>query len=105
MDLRFALRPLAGRPAFTAIAPSTLALCIGANAAVSSLVYTVLLRPFSFPEPDELVHIHSVLGEAANRARPRAPTCATGGRTTGRSRRLASYYTWNTRLTDNGVAH
>lgn len=82
MDLRFALRSLAARPAFTAIVLSTLALCIGAKAAVSSLVYTVLLKPFSFPEPDELVRIHSVLGESGERretsspcAKPRSEPC------------------------------
>ena len=56
-DLRYALRGLSRRPAFTFAAVLTLALGIGATTAIFSVVYSVLIKPLAYPNPDELVRI------------------------------------------------
>jgi putative ABC transport system permease protein len=59
-DLRFVLRSLAKTPGFTTTAVVVLAVGIGANTAIFSVVNTILLKPLSYPEPESLVQLVNV---------------------------------------------
>jgi putative ABC transport system permease protein len=67
-NLRYALRVLWKSPAFSIIAVATLALGIGANTAIFSVIESALLRPLPFPKADRLVRVYETFDENGSRS-------------------------------------
>lgn len=61
-DLEFGLRTLRARPGFTVVMIATLALGIGANTAIFSVVHSVLIRDLPYPDPARLVRLYETFG-------------------------------------------
>jgi putative ABC transport system permease protein len=65
-DLRYALRSLAGAKRFVAVVIATLALGVGANTAVFSVLNAVVLTPLAYEEPHRLVRVYKLTGAEDN---------------------------------------
>jgi putative ABC transport system permease protein len=65
-DIRYALRTMMRAPAFAATAALTLAIGIGANTAIFTVVYALLLKPLPFRDADRLIYVHDTFPAVAN---------------------------------------
>ena len=67
-DLRFAIRQIQRNPGLTALVVLTLALGIGANSAVFSMINSLLIKPFPYPDPEQLVWVFEVTPDGGQNA-------------------------------------
>ncbi len=105
-DVRLALRSLTRTPVLTAVVVATLALGIGANTAIFSVVDGILLRPLPFPESEELVGVWADFTERGGPEREwlSYPNFADLREQATSLESLAVYQGWAPTLTDDGEA-
>jgi putative ABC transport system permease protein len=102
-SLRFAVRRLAASPGFTAIAVVTLALGIGLNTAMFSVLNMLLLRPLPFSEPDRLFRLDRTSAQQ-NDGSHRGPNYLDIERHSGEVAALAAYRNWGATVSEPGQA-
>lgn len=102
-SLRFALRRLAASPGFTAIAVVTLALGVGLNTAMFSVLNTVLLRPLPFPESDRLFRLDRTSAQQVDGSH-RGPNYLDIERHSGEVADVAAYRGWGATVSEPGRA-
>ncbi len=100
-DVRYSIRMLLKSPAFTAIAVLTLALGIGANTAIFSVVNSVLLRPLPFHQPERLVQLWET--EASPGTYPFTGPDYLDWQSQNHSFEAMSLFTWGGRVNTSGV--
>src|SRR5262249_47678754 len=96
-DVRVGVRTLTKKPAFTLRAVLTLAVGIGSNTAIFSLVNAVLLRQLPFAQPERLVQVHSLYGNGDRH--PFALPNFCDYRDQSRTAALAAFANWSANLT------
>jgi len=102
-DIRYSCRQLRRSPGFTTVALLTLALGIGANAGMFSVVHGILLRPLPYAEPDALVRLYQVSPEFNVPQGPVSAVDLDDWRAESRSfNGMAGYVASNTTLTGDG---
>jgi putative ABC transport system permease protein len=101
-DFRFAVRVLLKNPGFTAVAVITLALGIGTNTAIFSVVNTILLRPLAYKDPEQLVLINHNYPKIDLKASVSAPGYAHYRDNAKSFSALAAMSGWNVNLTGDG---
>jgi putative ABC transport system permease protein len=101
--MRFAIRSLLKAPGFSAAVIVTLAIGLGANAALFAVVNRILLRPLPYPDPAQLVAVGETRVPFRGRPGPAsAPTFLAWQRETRTLERLAAYRPWGFVLTGSG---
>ena len=102
-EIRYAARMLVKRPGFSLVAVLTLALGIGANTAIFSVVNATLLRPLPFKDPERVVMIWGVLAKLQTDTLPNSAPNFEGLKTGAKSfERMAAFRSWSWQLTGSG---
>jgi putative ABC transport system permease protein len=104
-DVRVALRGLVKKPGFALVALLTLALTIGANTTIFSLIHAILLRPFPYLEPERLVRLHTETSRQADSLREASVFDFQDWRSQSRSfEDMAAYWSFVNTLSGDGPA-
>ncbi|HUF48672.1 MAG TPA: ABC transporter permease [Vicinamibacterales bacterium] len=103
-DVRYAVRTFRRRPGFTAVALVTLALGIGANTAIFSVVHAVLIRDLPYPEADRIVRVYEMYQRNRNRGPVNPFTFDRWERESPSFERLAAFVARRATLTGSGNA-
>jgi putative ABC transport system permease protein len=101
--LRLALRQLLFTPGFTAVVVLTLALGIGLNTAMFSVLNTLLLRPMPYPNPDRLFHLDRTIGQQPDDGHA-PPDYYDIGRQSTAIAQIAAYRDWGFTVSEPGHA-